>query len=162
MSKRTLANAFPFPNLHINPFLAKSKTTQREHKYFFFLLFPLPSSKTIHQTRDNNSYMETRPAWKSGEYTIGWVHPLKLCTTQYQLVNGKLQGKTTPLQPTTPLNAFHTLGSEPLTHFGCWPWRASPEWMSYLSRRCLCVWQRKTRLSFVQLFYCSPTDLLQP
>lgn len=96
---------------------------------------------------------------KNGGYTVSWVHPLKLCATQYQLVNGKLQGKTTP---TTPPNAFHTLESEPLTHFGWWPWCASPEWMSYLSRRCLCAWQRKTKLSFVQLFYCSPTDLLQP
>lgn len=67
-----------------------------------------------------------------------------------------------PLHPTTPPNAFHTLDSEPLTHFGWWPWRASPEWMSYLSRRCLCAWQRKTKLSFVQLFYCPLTDLLQP
>lgn len=66
------------------------------------------------------------------------------------------------LHPTTPPNAFRTLESEPLTHFGWWPWRASPEWMSYLSRRCLCAWQRKTKLSFVQRFYCSPTDLLQP
>lgn len=162
MSNLTFANAFPFATLRTSPFLAKSKATQREHKYFFFLLFPLPFSKTIHQTRDNNSEMETRPARKSGEYTVTWVHPLKLCTTQYQLVNGKLQGKTTLLHPTTPPNAFHTLGSEPLAHFGWRPWRASPEWTSYLSRRCLCAWQRKTRLSFVQLFYCSPTDLSQP
>lgn len=63
---------------------------------------------------------------------------------------------------TKPPNAFHTLRSQPLAHFGWWPWRASPEWMSYLSWRCLCAWQRKTRLSFVQLFYGSPTDLLRP
>lgn len=37
--------------------------------------------------------------WKLSqrEYTVSWVHPLKLCTAQYQLVNGKLQGKTTSL-----------------------------------------------------------------
>lgn len=101
MSHLTFANAFPFPNLHISPFFWQSQKPPKENIniFFFPLLFPLPFSNTIHQTWDNNSEMETGPARKSGGYTVSWVHPLKLCATQYQLVNGKLQGKTTPPHP---------------------------------------------------------------
>lgn len=126
----------------------------------------LPGCKNVKVT---NCYSEERRSaaaarWKPGGR--GEVVTIQsACFTRssyqlYQLVNGKLQGKTTPCHPTPlhPRNAFHTSESEPLAGLGWWP-----SWSSYLSKKvsvCLAKRNKAELCSAVLLLSRGPEPVL--